>query len=178
MRGRGIAWELSALATAWAEAGPGMLAVVRRYELCRDDQWDAGQEAWVLLLENLHSIREPDRVAAWLRTTARREAARTARRGRRECPREPGTVGGRAVPSGEEEALRAERDRTLWRVVQGLPETERRLVELLAHEPAARRDVVALRVGVPVLAVPSLRTRCLRRLRRLLAAEGITSSAL
>jgi DNA-directed RNA polymerase specialized sigma24 family protein len=42
------------------------------------------QTTWLRLVENLDRIREPDRLGAWLATTARRESLRVIRRGARE----------------------------------------------------------------------------------------------
>src|SRR5262245_55053372 len=77
-------------------------AIVRRYSgllwatarscgLGSEDAAEVVQTAWLRLVEHLDRIRDPERLAAWLATTVRREAVRM----RRACARE--------VPVGEAE---------------------------------------------------------------------------
>ncbi|WP_199430911.1 RNA polymerase sigma factor [Qaidamihabitans albus] len=168
--------DRAALGELVVRFAPRTRAAVRRYRLCRDDQLDVLQNVWVLLLLNRHRVREPERISAWLCTTAGREALRVVRRAGRELLRDPSTVDGAEVCSCEETVLRDERDGVLWRLVARLPEPERRLAEILAHEPRLSRERLAERIGVPERAVAPIRSRSLRRLRRMLAAEGITGT--
>src|SRR5436305_889496 len=59
-------------------------ATARAHRLSRDDASDVAQTTWLRLVEHLDRIREPDRLGAWLATTARHESLRTIRRGARE----------------------------------------------------------------------------------------------
>src|SRR5436190_23324716 len=61
-------------------------ATARAHRLSREDAADVAQTTWLRLVENLDRIREPDRLGAWLATTARRESLRVIRRGAREHP--------------------------------------------------------------------------------------------
>src|SRR5436190_14278705 len=61
-------------------------ATARAHRLSRADAADVAQTTWLRLVENLDRIREPDRVGAWLATTARHESLRLLRRGVREQP--------------------------------------------------------------------------------------------
>lgn len=159
---------------------PGLLRIARRYRLGSDDELDVVQQAWLRLAQNLHAIREPDRVVGWLWTTVNREALRLVNRRRREVL--PGTElfdeAAGPAPTAEEVAARADRDRILWRVVRLLPPRDRLLAELLAREPGTTCAQVARLIGVAPDSVSQLRTRCLRRLRRLLAKEGVTAANL
>ncbi len=47
---------------------------------------DVVQTTWLRLLENMHSIRDPERLAGWLATTGRRECLAALRRSGREAP--------------------------------------------------------------------------------------------
>ncbi len=47
---------------------------------------DVIQNTWLRLVENLDRIQDPERLGAWLATTARRECLRTIRLGTRELP--------------------------------------------------------------------------------------------
>ena len=63
-------------ATVWA--------VARGHRLSAADAADVSQTTWLRLVENLHRIREPERVGAWLAVTARRESLRVLRIGARQ----------------------------------------------------------------------------------------------
>src|SRR5579862_3211112 len=65
-------------------------AVARAYRLSASDAADVSQTTWLRLVEHLDRIEQPDRVGAWLATTARRESLRVLR------------VSGRLVPTGAE----------------------------------------------------------------------------
>ncbi len=54
-------------------------AVARGHRLRSEDAAEVFQTTWLRLLENLAQLREPDRVGAWLATTARRECLRLFR---------------------------------------------------------------------------------------------------
>ena len=55
-------------------------AVARGHGLDHADAADVSQTTWLRLAEQLSFIRDPDRLGAWLATTARRESLRTLRR--------------------------------------------------------------------------------------------------
>lgn len=155
---------------------PAVLAALRRYGLSRDDQLDILQTVWMRLLLNSHTIRDPDRLVGWLCTTARREAVHLLRgldRERRYWQRIADTEA--PVPAVNEHLLRGARDDALWTVVSRLPPGERQIVALLAAEPGITCRGLAEQLGLSASAATRLRARALRRLRRMLAAEGITS---
>ena len=53
-------------------------SVARAHGLSEADAADVAQTAWVRLVEHLHHVRDAQRVGAWLATTARHEALRSA----------------------------------------------------------------------------------------------------
>src|SRR5215467_2243715 len=61
-------------------------ATARAHRLSRDDASDVAQTTWLRLVEHLDRIREPDKLGAWLATTARHESLRLIRRATREEP--------------------------------------------------------------------------------------------
>lgn len=155
---------------------PPLCAILRRYRL-ETDVDDVLQDVWVLLLENSPTIQQPERIAGWLRTTATREAVRAVHRRRRECAAGERADEVEAPAAGPDELVaRRDRDHALWHAIDRLPERDRRLVELLAAEPDLSYDDIGSRLGIYPNSVGQLRTRCLRRLRRLLAAAGITDA--
>src|SRR5262245_55737964 len=92
-------------------------SITSAYRLGHSDAADVVQTTWLRLLENLERIRDPDRVSAWLATTARRECQRSLGRSRRVVPTEdqrelePAT---QERPTLEAIVLESERDQTLW----------------------------------------------------------------
>jgi DNA-directed RNA polymerase specialized sigma24 family protein len=54
-------------------------AVARAYALGRDDASEVSQVTWLLLVQHLDSLVQPERLGSWLLGTARREAYRMRR---------------------------------------------------------------------------------------------------
>src|SRR5262249_59270378 len=54
-------------------------ATARAHRLTRADAADVAQTVWLRLVENLGRIRDPERLGAWLATTAQRECLRHIR---------------------------------------------------------------------------------------------------
>ena len=144
----------------------------------RLDTWtisDVVQTTWLRLLENLEHIREPDRLAGWLATTARRECLRWLRQAGRESPDWDeeflNAVTGPATPI-DHLLLVQERDAELWRCFRQLPERCQRLLRvLMAVEPPSYAEV-AEALGLPIGTIGPTRMRCLQRLRELIAESG------
>src|SRR5215469_15461018 len=65
---------------------PTVWAVARAHRLSAADAADVSQTTWMRLVENLHRIDQPERVGAWLATTARRESLRVLRLASRQTP--------------------------------------------------------------------------------------------
>src|SRR2546423_1842788 len=61
-------------------------SVIQGYRLGAADAADVNQATWLRLAENIDRIREPERVGAWLATTAGRECLRLLRQNQRQLP--------------------------------------------------------------------------------------------
>src|ERR1700736_5087741 len=61
-------------------------AVARAHRLSSADAADVSQTTWLRLVEHLDSIKQPERLGAWLATTARRECLAVIRRKSRQVP--------------------------------------------------------------------------------------------
>src|SRR4051794_12252141 len=96
-------------------------SVARSHRLSTVDASDVVQTTWLRLVENLSRLQDPERVGAWLATTARRESLRTLRHSARHVPTEelPEVVT-EAQPDAA--LLVRERDRALWQAFGGLSE--------------------------------------------------------
>jgi RNA polymerase sigma factor (sigma-70 family) len=159
--------------TAWNALVKGLssvtLTMARAYQLGDADAWDACQNTWLVVSQQLGTLRDSRRLPGWLATTARRQALRIL----------AGKSGEVAlsydhdlVPSPESLVLRDERDRQLWKAVARLPARHRRLLWLLAHRPELTYPEIAEELGISPGSVGPLRKRSLDKLRRRLLADG------
>lgn len=152
-------------------------SVARSFRLNDADAADVSQAAWLRLVQHLDQIREPDRLGAWLATTARREALAVLRRRRRDLPVGDPEMFERteteAVPPPESRLLRQEEDEALMAAVGALPERCRRLFRVMLADPPPSYQEVAAATGMPVGSIGPTRSRCLDHLRNIL--HGLTT---
>ena len=153
-------------------------SVARAHRLDQADASDVVQTTWLRLVENLGRLQEPERVGAWLGTTARRECLRTLRMSARVVPTEaellpePGTDA--PVSAG---LLADERDRALWSAFGGLSERCQALLRLLVADPPPSYEDVGAALDMPIGSIGPTRQRCLDRLRGLAVTAGVTRGA-
>lgn len=151
-------------------------SIARANGLDRVDGADVVQTVWLRLVDNMHRLREPDRVGGWLASTARHESIRVSRQRQRNVPTDDAAVLDRSGGSDDDPArgmLRRERDVALRGLVADLPGRWQDLLELLMAEPALSYADVAVGLGVPVGSIGPTRQRCLRTLRAKAAVVGI-----
>lgn len=156
-------------------------AVARGHRLSTADAAEVVQTTWLRLVEHLDRLREPERVGAWLCTTARRECLRTLRRNGRQIPLadiEPAHEPARRARGPEDEAVDADRDQRLWAALERMPDPCRRLLRVLMADVAPSYSEVSAALGMPVGSIGPRRARCLDRLRTTVKALGITAGAL
>jgi RNA polymerase sigma factor (sigma-70 family) len=163
-------------ATAWhglVDRYRGVVwAVARAHRLSDCDSADVSQATWLNLAQHLHRLRDPDRLSAWLATTARRESLRVMEVRRREPTLELSDV--ECVVAGPETAtVRGADDNALWRAVHRLPERCRTLLRLIAFSPELSYAQAARALGIRPSSVGPTRGRCLAVLRRRLECEGV-----
>ncbi len=149
-------------------------ATARAHRLSRDDAADVAQTTWLRLVEHLDRIREPERLGAWLATTARHESLRVIRRSTRE--RSSDEVDLFEAPA--DDALDAvlvdpDRDGALWRAFAALSERCKSLLRLLMADEEPSYEEVGAALGMPVGAIGPTRGRCLEKLRGHVAVAGI-----
>jgi RNA polymerase sigma factor (sigma-70 family) len=156
--------------SAWAALvrrfQPLVWASVRRIRMPVEDAEDASQLTWLLLASNLHKLRDPEAIAGWLATTARREALRLANR-RVEPPlseealQRPG-----ADPAVDAALLREELRAQVRQAWQTLDRRCQQLLAMLAADPPATYGAIGRALDLPLGSVGPTRTRCLDRLRK------------
>jgi RNA polymerase sigma factor (sigma-70 family) len=153
-------------------------AVCRAHRLDRSTAEDVAQVVWIRLVEQVATIREPDRVGSWLATTTRRECLRVLRRSSRETP-SPDSFFDRPAnevfTDADLEVQASERDRRLWRALGRLSPARQRLMRVLMADPRPSYDEVAAALGIPVGSIGPTRQRCIDRLRRTPELSGLAA---
>jgi RNA polymerase sigma factor (sigma-70 family) len=144
-------------------------SIARSYRLSTADAADVVQTTWLRLLEHLDKIADPERLAGWLATTARRECIHLMRRTDRRAEssarlqdiRDDG-------PEPDAVLLRDERDAELWRALARLDEFCQRLLRVLMADPPPTYTDVAALLGMKIGSIGPTRARCLAKLRGLM----------
>lgn len=149
--------------------------VARSHRLGAADAADVVQTVWLRLVEQLDAVKDPERLAGWLATTARRECLRVLRRAGRELVGVDDAVTDvedDLAPALDASLLTQERDRVLWQCFAELPERCQRLLRvLMVADPPAYRDI-SQALGLPIGSIGPTRMRCLTRLREITGAGG------
>jgi RNA polymerase sigma factor (sigma-70 family) len=164
---------------AWAglvaEFGGLVLKVARAHRLSDADVADVAQTTWLRLVEHVRAIDDPERVGAWLATTAWRESARVLARGRRQV------VTDHVPDSGTEDdiaqqLLAAERDAAVRKAFRRLRPRDQALLGLLVADPAPSYEQIGRILHMPIGSIGPTRERSLTRLRREAAHVGLAAS--
>lgn len=175
-RGDATAWE-----TLVRRYQRLIYAIPRRAGLDEDGAAEVFQRVCVVLLENLAKIEQPERISAWLATTARRESWRQMRRVQATDSLDGEGEASSAVMQIPDTALlpdevieRIERQHAVRRAMEALDERCRTLLTLLFYhsDPPPYSDIAA-RLGIPEGSIGPTRARCLHKLRRVLAERGV-----
>jgi RNA polymerase sigma factor (sigma-70 family) len=156
--------------------GPTVWAIARGHRLNPSDAADVFQTTWLRLLENLDRIQQPERVGAWLATTARRECLRLLR------------LAGRQVVNGDDfdvlpdprtsrapdgSLIAAERQRIVNQLVEQLPLRSQLLLRMLSADSPLSYLEISEALSMPVGSIGPTRARALEQLRRVAVRSGV-----
>jgi RNA polymerase sigma factor (sigma-70 family) len=147
--------------------------VPRRMGLSDDQAAEVFQQVCVTLLERLHTITRPERLSAWLATTARRASWQLLRRLQATTPLSG--VDEQALPLSSELAPddlveRLEQQQLVRQALDQLDPRSRKLMLLLYYQPEPLSYAeIARRLGLSEGSIGPTRARCLQKLQRLLA---------
>jgi RNA polymerase sigma factor (sigma-70 family) len=146
-------------------------SVARAHRLSSSDAADVFQGTWLRLVEHLGDIRDGARLGGWLATTARREALALLRRASRDVPSDLEALGDVAdgLPALDEDLLRSEEHRALWRAFGRLSDNCQRLLRVLFADPPPQYDEISAALGMPIGSIGPTRARCLANLQSQLA---------
>jgi RNA polymerase sigma factor (sigma-70 family) len=147
-------------------------SIPRRAGLDEDAAADVFQEVFVALVQGLDKIDDPDRVGAWILTTAKRATWRTVRR--RIAARTGQTTLNEEAeelpdvdPLPDSVLVGLEEQHEVRTALNGLDERCQQLLTMLFYtqEPPAYGDIAAA-LGLAEGSVGPIRARCLERLLR------------
>jgi RNA polymerase sigma factor (sigma-70 family) len=147
-----------------------LLRIAARSGLNAADAADIEQVTWIQLMRHADQVRDPDRIAGWLATTARRRSQRAAMVARREIPSTDHVADGSPATATNDDVenlvLRDQYEPALERALRGLPDPYRRVLELLSADSAPSYEEVAQAMDLPVGSIGPMRMRALRQVRR------------
>jgi RNA polymerase sigma factor (sigma-70 family) len=153
--------------------------LVRRYEalvytiatragLSLADASDCFQQTWLLLFRHKRKITQPERLSAWLTTTAKREAIRISQRQSKHVDLDTIPQVADVRPLADEELATLERRARLNSVMNRLDERCRKLLRALFLEPESRSyEAIAEDLGFPKNSMGPVRSRCMAKLKSL-----------
>jgi RNA polymerase sigma factor (sigma-70 family) len=175
----GESWAWDALVDRYRRL---VFSLALRTGLGHEDAADVFQMVFTVLLENLHNLRTPQGLAAWLITTTKRTSWRVMHRRQRALTE---NEEGAATASAAQAGPGAERwqegrwvDQALVRdALTRLGERCRRLLWLLYYdrsEPSYAE--ISRRLKVPLGSIGPTRARCLQKMRQALNALGMSEA--
>jgi len=175
----GEAWAWDALVDRYKRL---VYSIALRAGLGQEDAADVFQAVFTVLVENLRNLHEPQGLAAWLITTAKRQSWRVLRKQKRE-PTDSEEMAA-TLATAEEWLLNPHPDESLWAdqalVREALERLGGRCKELLwllyydHSEPSY--EEIGRRLKVPLGSIGPTRARCLQKLRQILQAMGMSEA--
>jgi RNA polymerase sigma factor (sigma-70 family) len=169
LRGDEEAWVV-----VWQRYGPLVKAVARRTGCDSEEARDVVQRVALVALQNLSSLKNPEKLAGWLAGVARFQSLEVIRQRR---PAED--IDGLAHsfdPRVDDELIRDQELALLQRSLEQLEDRCRRLLHRLElkEPPDSYRDVAAAE-GLSETSIGPIRRRCMQRLRTIV--ERLSRSA-
>ena len=148
-------------------------SVAASFRLQTADVHDVAQTTWLRLLQNVHAIRDPERLAGWLAVTASHESLAVLRRASRLRPLPVADGIPDATVDPAKDVANRDQARVLWAAVAELsPRQQCLLIALFRDELDSYGDVAA-RCAMPIGSIGPTRARALSRLRRELADRDL-----
>jgi RNA polymerase sigma factor (sigma-70 family) len=134
---------------------------------------DLAQDTWLMLFKYLPSIRTPEALPGWIRTTAQRRAWAIRTRGAVDVDRFAQQAPQAQFVGPEEAAIEAEESTEVRRAFRKLPARDQAVLGLtVMSQPAPAYTEVAKSLGCAVGSIGPFRSRSLDRLDRILTASA------
>jgi len=154
-------------------------SVALRAGLGQEDASDVFQTVFTLLLEKLHTIRDPQGLGAWLITTTKRQSWRTLKKRRRESTDDKDAAKKVAAAKQWLHSTHPEENRWMDQALvrdalARLGERCRQLLWMLYYDRSEPSyEQVSRRLKMPLGSVGPTRARCLQKMRKMLQAMGM-----
>jgi len=147
--------------------------VARRTGLDVADAEDCAQFTWLALYKQRRKIRDATAIPAWLSRTARRRAVRMAQTLHRETPLDSAPEPEATGAAGEDEAARSDlRDALPVAMEQMDPRCRKLLLALFLSDQESTYRELAAELDVDPNTIGPMRSRCLKRLGKILKKMG------
>ena len=172
-----VAWrsgDAAAMDELVATMTPVLWHVVRAYGHDRQNAEDVIQATWLGFVRLHRTIEDPQAVASWLITSARRGAAAHARAARRATPVQDETLHAVLPDAESAEALAMLDDEAsrLWGAVATVDERCRKLLRVVAFMDRPDYQSISQDLDMPVGSIGPTRARCLAKVRTALMKGG------
>lgn len=143
-------------------------SIIRGFRFDEATAGDVSQTVWLRLVEHLERIRDPERLASWLATTARNEAIRIKRIYERTVPTAVEFQLVDADPPVDAALLATERDAEVAEAFATLGDDCQQLLRAVTADPPMDYETIADLLDRPIGSIGPTRARCLEKLRRAL----------
>lgn len=152
-------------------------AVPRRAGLTEEEAADVFQEVFVTLLDKIDDIREPDKIRSWMVTTAKFKTWAVIRGTKdhyspateEEMDAEMAAIVD-ASPLADQMLIEVEEQHMIRSALKLIEERCQQILSMIyLCDPAASYAEVAAAIGVGETSISPLRTRCLKKLEKVLA---------
>ena len=157
---------------AWKDLLARFSALVRKityeYRLSHADSADVSQFVWMTMYERLRTVRNPERLGAWIATVARNECRRLVRHCSREITVAEPELADRLATTEEasEPVIAADTSAHIWTTVRDiLNERGYTMILMMMSNPPASYEQVSHHLAIPLGSIGPTRQRCLAQLR-------------
>lgn len=142
-------------------------SVVRSFRMSDADSQDAAQMTWLRATENLHKVRDPERLGLWIATTARRESLRLLGRKKRVVPTDFDEARYEPEPQRSHETDVIDRDEVsgVLAALKKLGDDCQALLRLVLSPTPMNYAEIAAALDIAVGTIGPRRARCLSQLR-------------
>jgi RNA polymerase sigma factor (sigma-70 family) len=167
-----VAGDQDAWRAVVEQLSPLVWRIARSHRLPPTDCQDVYQMTWMRAVQHLHKLREPDRLASWITTAARRECLKHIARSSKHVPVEDSTLFGAPEPGAEapdDAVVRQARNGEVQAAFRRLPGRDQELLGLLIADPPPSYEEVSRMLGLPRGSIGPLRSRALARMRSMLS---------
>jgi RNA polymerase sigma factor (sigma-70 family) len=169
---KGDSWAWTRLVEKYAGLVYG---VARNTGLDVADAEDCAQFTWLALYKQRHRIRDAAAIPAWLSRTARRRAVRMAQTLHRETPLDSAPEPKAPDTEVDQDTIRSDVRAALPQAMEQMdPRCRKLLLALFLSDQESTYRELASELGVDPNTIGPMRSRCLKRLEKILKKMGYT----